>query len=85
MADVVFDLNVVPPDANGRRLMTVDPPGTVVIIGDPPGGDYPPFCCGNCGADLIVGVSPDEVANVVGDVLIRCNNCTSINESPPPT
>jgi hypothetical protein len=82
MADVVYDLNVVPPGANGRRLMTVDPEaGTVVITGP---DDCPPFLCGKCGAELIVGVRPENVANAVGDVLLRCNACTSINESPPP-
>jgi predicted RNA-binding Zn-ribbon protein involved in translation (DUF1610 family) len=77
MSDVVFDLNVVPEGANGRTVMEVDPAsGNVVFTGQ---GRYT-YGCGNCGEDLIVGAEPGDV----GNVLIKCNNCGAINESPPP-
>src|SRR4051794_25261476 len=56
MSDMVFDLTVVPEGANGRTVMEVDS-GTVVFTDE---GPYT-YCCGNCGADLIVGASPGQV------------------------
>ena len=56
-------LNVVPEGANGRPVMEVDPPGTVVFEGNET--EWPPYGCGNCGADLIVGVALGTVGNVL--------------------
>lgn len=71
-------LRVIPPPANGSRsILQLDAPGTILVQGNG-GGPAVSYDCGNCGSPLLVDVTEDQVRNVV----LKCNNCGSYNESP---
>ena len=66
-------LKVIPKPEEGKAVvLTVAPPGTIIMQAD---NNTPDVVCGKCGAVLLKGVWP----NMVSSVVLLCNDCGSYN------
>lgn len=71
-------LRVIPePHDSIKTLFAHDGENTVVVYGPAKNHDY---VCGVCAVTLIVGMQPEEIANLV----VKCAACGAFNEYPAP-
>ncbi len=71
-------LPVIPKPAEGTRAILVPEKGVIPVIKGT-GGDID-LLCGNCGIVLASGLVPTQkIVNIV----IKCPNCGSYNDTPP--
>ena len=63
---------ITEPDPGTRSVFEKTSLGTIVFSGN---DSNIAFVCGKCDSQLIVGVNPDTINNIV----IQCNKCMSFN------